>query len=166
MARVRGGVPLPETDDQTYVDRRQIKRDMPKRGRWTACSAATSGYGKTELAMRAAFKAVEAGKQVAVLVPTTVLAEQHDRTFRERMADYPVRGRGRSAASRRRASSRTICAGGSRTGRSTSSSARTGCSARTCSSRDLGLVVIDEEQRFGVEHKERLKQHAARRWTC
>ncbi len=114
------------------------------------------GYGKTELAMRAAFKAVEAGKQVAVLVPTTVLAEQHYRTFRERMADYPVvvemLSRFRSTAEQADVVHRL--AGGQvdiliGTHRLLSRDVRFA---------DLGLVVIDEEQRFGVEHKERLKR--------
>jgi transcription-repair coupling factor (superfamily II helicase) len=67
------------------------RRTCRANARWTACSAATSGFGKTEVAIRAAFKACEFGKQVAVLVPTTVLAEQHERTFRQRFADYPFR---------------------------------------------------------------------------
>ncbi len=68
----------------------EVKRDMQSRRPMDRLLCGDVGYGKTELAIRAAFKAVEAGKQVAVLVPTTVLAEQHLRTFRERMADYPV----------------------------------------------------------------------------
>jgi len=113
------------------------------------------GYGKTELAMRAAFKAVLAGKQVAVLVPTTVLAMQHYRTFRERLADYPVfvevLSRFRSPREQKQIVERTaqgavdILIG---THRILSPDVRF---------RDLGLVIIDEEQRFGVEHKERLK---------
>jgi transcription-repair coupling factor (superfamily II helicase) len=114
------------------------------------------GYGKTELAMRAAFKTVEAGKQVAVLVPTTVLAQQHGRTFTERFADYPVLvevlSRFKTPAEQRdtvaRAAEGTvdIVIG---THRLLSADVRF---------RDLGLVIIDEEQRFGVDHKERLKR--------
>ncbi len=91
------------------------------------------GYGKTEVAIRAAFKAALAGKQVAVLVPTTVLAQQHFNTFRERMADYPVR------IELLRASVRGAIKPGSsatwRRGRSISSSARIGCAKRHCRSR-------------------------------
>jgi transcription-repair coupling factor (superfamily II helicase) len=113
------------------------------------------GYGKTELAMRAAFKAAEAGKQAVVLVPTTVLADQHRRTFGERFADYPmhveVLSRFRSPAEQEEILKRLaagevdIVIG---THRLLSKDVRFA---------DLGLVVIDEEQRFGVRHKEHLK---------
>src|SRR5262249_27459560 len=113
------------------------------------------GYGKTELAIRAAFKAVDNGRQVAVLVPTTVLAEQHYRTFSQRLAEYPftveVISRFRSGAEQRRILERLgrggidIIIG---THRLVSADVRF---------KDLGLVIIDAEQRFGVEHKERLK---------
>ena len=96
------------------------------------------------------------GKQVAVLVPTTVLAQQHFNTFRERMADYPVRVELLSRFRTRRAQQRVV-AGPGRRARWTSSSARTGCCRTTSSFKDLGLVVIDEEQRFGVLHKEKFK---------
>jgi len=113
------------------------------------------GFGKTELAMRAAFKVVEGGKQAAVLVPTTVLADQHYRTFTERLADYPVEvemiSRFRTASEqaaicKRAAEGRIDVLIG--THRLLSDDVRF---------KDLALVVIDEEQRFGVEHKEKLK---------
>ncbi|MCH8189422.1 MAG: DEAD/DEAH box helicase, partial [Proteobacteria bacterium] len=114
------------------------------------------GFGKTEVAIRAAFKAVMEGKQVAVLVPTTVLAEQHYTTFRDRLADYPVRvemlSRFRSGKEQGqivrdwKSGEIDIVIG---THRLTSGDV---------SFSDLGLVVLDEEQRFGVRHKERLKQ--------
>jgi transcription-repair coupling factor (superfamily II helicase) len=114
------------------------------------------GYGKTEVAIRAAFKSAMGGKQVAVLVPTTVLAQQHFNTFRERMADYPVRIELLSRYRSRREISQVIdaLAGGSvdiviGTHR---------LLQRDIAFKDLGLVVIDEEQRFGVLHKERFKQ--------
>ena len=95
------------------------------------------GYGKTEVAVRAAFKAVMDGKQVAVLVPTTVLAQQHFNTFRERLAGFPVRvemlSRFRSDAEQRR-----VVAEARERARSTSSSARTGCCRRTSRSRTSG----------------------------
>jgi transcription-repair coupling factor (superfamily II helicase) len=114
------------------------------------------GYGKTEVAVRAAFKAVQAGKQVAVLVPTTILADQHGRTFTERLADFPVRievlSRFRTAREQREvlgrlASGQTDIVIG--THRLLSADVKF---------KDLGLLVVDEEHRFGVRHKERLKQ--------
>jgi len=113
------------------------------------------GFGKTEVAIRAAFKAVMGGKQVAILVPTTVLAQQHFNTFRERMADYPVRiellSRFRTARDQKKvvqglaAGNIDIVIGTHRLVQS------------DIVFKDLGLVVIDEEQRFGVMHKERFK---------
>src|SRR5687768_13751653 len=114
------------------------------------------GYGKTEMAMRAAFKAVEFGKQVAVLVPTTVLAEQHYRSFKERMVSYPfaIEAISRFKTSREQKETVKRLAAGEidiliGTHRIVSKDVKFA---------DLGLVVIDEEQRFGVTHKERLKQ--------
>ena len=109
------------------------------------------------LAVRAAFKAVQSGRQVAVLVPTTILADQHARTFSERLADFPIKRRGAEPLPDGEG------AGGGpgrarRRRRSTSSSARIGCSAPTSTFTDLGLIIVDEEHRFGVKHKERLKQ--------
>src|SRR2546423_2122705 len=114
------------------------------------------GYGKTELAMRAAFKAVEFGKQVAVLVPTTVLAEQHYRSFKERMVNYPFNvdsisrfkspGQQRETLKKLKAGELDVLIGTHR------------LVSKDVHFSDLGLVVIDEEQRFGVTHKERLKQ--------
>lgn len=113
------------------------------------------GYGKTEVAVRAAFKAVQDGWQAAVLVPTTVLAEQHSRTFRERLAGYPVRVESLSRFQTRKEQAKVgkdladgkvdIVIGTHR------------LLQKDISFRNLGLVVIDEEQRFGVAHKEKLK---------
>jgi transcription-repair coupling factor (superfamily II helicase) len=114
------------------------------------------GFGKTEVALRAAFKAVQDGRQVAVLVPTTVLAQQHFNTFRERLGAFPVTvemlSRFRSDREQREIiaglarGSIDICIGTHR------------LVQRDVEFKNLGLVVIDEEQRFGVAHKERLKQ--------
>jgi transcription-repair coupling factor (superfamily II helicase) len=113
------------------------------------------GYGKTEVAVRAAFKAVQGGKQVAVLVPTTILADQHARTFTERLADYPIRvevlsrfrtPREQKVVLQRLAAGEIDVVIG--THRLLSSDV---------TFRDLGLLVVDEEHRFGVKHKERLK---------
>ena len=113
------------------------------------------GYGKTEIAVRAAFKAVQDGKQVAVLVPTTLLADQHLQTFTERMAGFPVTVKGLSRFTDGRESKAVLegMADGSvdiviGTHRLLQTAVRW---------KDLGLVVVDEEQRFGVEHKEHIK---------
>src|SRR6185369_3365694 len=114
------------------------------------------GFGKTEVAIRAAFKAVMGGKQVAVLVPTTVLAQQHFNTFRERMADYPVRIELLSRFRTRREQQRVIkdlAAGAVDIVIGTHRLIQNDITFK-----DLGLVVVDEEQRFGVLHKERFKR--------
>jgi transcription-repair coupling factor (superfamily II helicase) len=144
-----------ETEDQLAASR-QIDDDMSAHRPMDRLLCGDVGYGKTELAMRAAFKAAEAGKQTAVLVPTTVLADQHHRTFRERMADYPFEvemlSRFRSARQQRRILKRLaegkveVIIG---THRLLSGDVHFA---------DLGLVVVDEEQRFGVAHKEHLKR--------
>ena len=133
----------------------ETKRNMERPQPMDRLIVGDVGYGKTEVAVRAAFKAVQAGKQTAVLVPTTILAEQHGRTFDERLADFPVKtevlSRFRTPAEQRRvlqevaAGSVDIVIG---THRLLSSDVRF---------RDLGLLVVDEEHRFGVRHKERLK---------
>lgn len=147
--------PYTETPDQLAANA-EVKADMEKPRPMDRLLCGDVGYGKTELAMRAAFKAVAAGKQVAVLVPTTILAQQHYHTFRERFADYPVivevLSRFKTPAEQREVLRRAaegavdILIG---THRLLSGDVRF---------RDLGLVVVDEEQRFGVEHKERLKR--------
>jgi len=147
--------PYVETQDQMEAIA-EVKADMERPRPMDRLICGDVGYGKTEVAIRAAFKAVADGKQVAVLVPTTVLAEQHGSTFRERTAGFPVRvevlSRFRSEAEQRaivkaaNAGEVDILVG---THRVISSDVNF---------KDLGLVVIDEEQRFGVGHKERLKQ--------
>ncbi|MEQ1851480.1 MAG: transcription-repair coupling factor, partial [Chthoniobacteraceae bacterium] len=113
------------------------------------------GFGKTEVAIRAAFKAVGAGKQVAVLVPTTVLAEQHFRTFRERMSDYPVTIDMLSRFRTRGQQSKTLK--GVRDGSVDIVIGTHRIISKDVDFKNLGLAVIDEEQRFGVMHKERFK---------
>lgn len=133
----------------------ETKRDMESTEPMDRLICGDVGFGKTEVAIRAAFKAVTGGKQVAILVPTTVLAEQHWRTFRERMSDYPVRvellNRFRTPAEVRETitgladGSVDIVIGTHR------------LLSGDVSYHNLGLVVIDEEQRFGVKHKEKFK---------
>ncbi|MBI5726032.1 MAG: transcription-repair coupling factor [Planctomycetes bacterium] len=144
-----------ETADQLAA-MAQIDSDMADARPMDRLLCGDVGYGKTELAMRAAFRVVEAGRQAAVLVPTTVLADQHRRTFGERFADYPVliecisrlRTAGEQADIIGRLGDKKvdILIG---THRLLSKDVRFA---------DLGLVIIDEEQRFGVEHKEHLKR--------
>jgi len=145
--------PYDETEDQKAAIN-AVKRDMQTARPMDRLICGDVGFGKTEVAIRAAFKCVESGKQVAVLVPTTVLAEQHERTFRSRFADYPFRvesiSRFRTGAEQKEILSRAasgdvdVLIGTHR------------LLSEDVHFRDLGLVVIDEEQRFGVEHKHRL----------
>jgi transcription-repair coupling factor (superfamily II helicase) len=147
--------PYVETPDQ-LTSLAEIKQDMQRPRPMDRLICGDVGYGKTELAVRAAFKTIDNGRQVAVLVPTTVLAEQHFRTFGQRLAEYPfvvesisrfrTHGEQRKILERLAQGGVDIIIG---THRLVSADVRF---------KDLGLVVIDEEQRFGVEHKERLKR--------
>jgi len=147
--------PYEETEDQERAIS-EVKSDMEAPVPMDRLICGDAGYGKTEVAIRAAFKAVMAGKQVAILVPTTVLALQHYEMFQQRMKDYPVRVellcRFRSAAEQARIigelqkGALDIVVGTHR------------LIQADLGFKDLGLIIIDEEQRFGVAHKERLKQ--------
>ncbi len=143
-----------ETPDQwkAILD---TKRDMESTRPMDRLICGDVGYGKTEVAIRAAFKTVMDGRQVAVLVPTTVLAQQHFNTFRERMADYPIRvellSRFRTARQQRQAI-QDLAAGSVDIVIGTHRLVQ-----KDIAFKDLGLVVIDEEQRFGVMHKEKFK---------
>ncbi len=143
-----------DTPDQRKATE-EVKRDMESPKPMDRLIVGDVGYGKTEVAVRAAFKAVQAGKQVAVLVPTTILAEQHGRTFRERLAAFPVNvavlSRFRSPAEVRGILS------GLESGAIDIVIGTHRLLSRDVKFRDLGLLVIDEEHRFGVRHKERLK---------
>lgn len=114
------------------------------------------GYGKTEVAIRAAFKAVMNGKQVAILVPTTILCQQHMNTFRERMAGYPISVDMLSRFRTKKQQNETLSH--ARQGKLDILIGTHRLLSKDVSFKDLGLLVIDEEQRFGVKHKERLKQ--------
>ena len=147
--------PFEETPDQLEAIR-QVKADLERRQPMDRLVCGDVGYGKTEVAMRAALKVALDGHQVAVLVPTTILAEQHWNTFRERFAAYPVRvemlSRFRSPAQQKAvlaglaAGTVDIVIGTHR------------LLSKDVAFKDLGLLVVDEEHRFGVAHKERLKQ--------
>ncbi|MFN0152649.1 MAG: transcription-repair coupling factor [bacterium] len=144
-----------ETPDQLRAIT-EVKADLEKERPMDRLVCGDVGYGKTEVAVRAAFKVVMEGKQAAILVPTTLLAEQHLNTFRERVADFPVKvemlSRFRTAAQQKQivqllaAGEIDIVIGTHR------------LLQKDIAFKDLGLVVIDEEQRFGVAHKERLKK--------
>ena len=147
--------PYVETPDQITVQE-EVKQDMSKPKNMDRLVCGDVGYGKTEIAIRAAFKAVMDGKQVAVLVPTTVLAEQHLSTFSQRMDAFPIRiemlSRFKSPREQQvildglSNGSVDICIGTHR------------LLQKDVVFKDLGLLIIDEEQRFGVAHKEHLKK--------
>ena len=147
--------PYEETEDQITAIT-AVKEDMESPRPMDRVICGDVGFGKTEIAVRAAFKAVQEGYQVAVLVPTTVLAQQHLRTFSERLAGFPVRidvisrfrsdAEARAIIQRARAGEIDILIGTHR------------LLDPSMEFQNLGLVVIDEEQRFGVTHKERLKR--------
>ena len=144
----------PETEDQLKAIE-ETKRDMEDPHPMDRLICGDVGYGKTEIAMRAAFKAVMEGKQVALLTPTTILAEQHYHTFRERFADWPVRIEMLSRFRTKREQEKII--EDLKKGLVDIVIGTHRLIQRDVDFRDLGLVVIDEEQRFGVRHKERLK---------
>jgi transcription-repair coupling factor (superfamily II helicase) len=147
--------PYQETPDQaTAVS--EIKADMQASIAMDRLLCGDVGYGKTELAMRAAFKAVEGGKQVAVLVPTTVLSVQHGRTFAERFADFPITVEVLNRFKTGRQAREIIA--GARKGEIDILIGTHRLLSGDVAFKDLGLLIIDEEQRFGVEHKERLKK--------
>lgn len=147
--------PFEETEDQVNAIE-DTKRDMESHKIMDRLICGDVGYGKTEVAIRAAFKAVQEGKQVVYLVPTTILAQQHYNTFAQRMKDFPVTVdllcRFRTAAQQRRTVEQLkkgmvdIVIGTHRV------------LSKDVAFKDLGLLIIDEEQRFGVTHKEKIKQ--------
>lgn len=146
--------PFEETPDQLEAIA-AIKRDMMEPRPMDRLLCGDVGFGKTELAMRAAFKAVDAGYQVAMLVPTTVLAEQHLRTFRERMAEFPIRIECLSRFCSPKEEAQILC--GLAEGSVDIVIGTHRLVQPDVQFHNLGLVIIDEEQRFGVEIKERLK---------
>ncbi|MED0681249.1 transcription-repair coupling factor [Aneurinibacillus thermoaerophilus] len=147
--------PYEETEDQLRAIR-EIKEDMEKPRPMDRLLCGDVGYGKTEVAIRAAFKAVMDGKQVAVLVPTTILAQQHYETFRERFADYPVNIAVISRFRTRKEQNQTIK--GLKDGTVDIIIGTHRLLSKDVAFKDLGLLIVDEEQRFGVTHKEKLKK--------
>jgi transcription-repair coupling factor (superfamily II helicase) len=144
-----------DTPDQRKATE-DVKRDMEGPRPMDRLLVGDVGYGKTEIAVRAAFKAVQSGRQVAVLVPTTILADQHARTFGDRLADFPVTVRVLSRFQTAKEQQEALVALKEKkvdvligTHRLLSPDVQFA---------DLGLIVVDEEHRFGVKHKERLKQ--------
>ena len=147
--------PYVETEDQLKAIE-DVKRDMMSNTVMDRLICGDVGYGKTEVAIRAAFKAVNDGKQVAVLVPTTVLAQQHYTTFAERFQPYGVQVRMLSRFVTPKQQKETV--EGLKTGAVDVVVGTHKLLSKSISFQDLGLLVVDEEQRFGVTHKEKIKQ--------
>ena len=147
--------PYEETEDQlTAIE--DIKKDMESRKIMDRLVCGDVGYGKTEIAIRAAFKAIQEGKQVVYLVPTTILAQQHYNTFVQRMKDFPVRvemmSRFRTPAQMK------LTLEGLKKGIVDVVIGTHRVLSKDVEFKNLGLLIIDEEQRFGVAHKEKIKQ--------
>ena len=150
--------PYDETEDQlTAIE--AVKRDMESERIMDRLVCGDVGYGKTEIALRAAFKAVQEGRQVVYLVPTTILARQHYHTFKERMSGFPVEvemmSRFRSAAENKKTAEKL------KTGLVDIVIGTHRVLSKDVKFKNLGLLIIDEEQRFGVAHKEKIKQMKA-----
>jgi len=155
QAELEASFPYIETEDQLRAIE-EIKADMEKPKPMDRLICGDVGYGKTEVALRAAFKAVMGHKQVAILVPTTILAQQHYTTFQERLKSFPVevemlsrfrsRREQQEILNKLQVGTMDIVIGTHR------------LIQKDVAFKDLGLLIIDEEQRFGVTHKERLKQ--------
>lgn len=147
--------PYAETPDQLTTIA-EVKEDMEKSVPMDRLICGDVGYGKTEIAVRAAFKAVQDGKQVAVLVPTTLLVQQHFGTFSERYSQFPVKVKALSRFQGEAESKATL--EGLREGAVDVVIGTHRLFSQETKFKDLGLVIVDEEQRFGVEHKEQLKK--------
>ncbi|MGG1596845.1 transcription-repair coupling factor [Paenibacillus naphthalenovorans] len=150
-----GMFPYEETADQLRAIE-EIKRDMEKPRPMDRLLCGDVGYGKTEVAIRAAFKAAIDGKQVAVLVPTTILAQQHYETFRERFSGYPFNIHVLSRFRSKKEQTETMK--GIKNGTVDIVIGTHRLLSKDIQFKDLGLLIVDEEQRFGVSHKEKLKR--------
>lgn len=146
--------PFQETPDQARAAE-EVKKDMESEKPMDRLLAGDVGYGKTEVAIRAAFKAVTAGRQAAVLVPTTVLADQHYWVFKDRMQNFPVVVETLSRFKSKKEQAQIIAS--LKTGKVDIVLGTHRLLSRGIEFKNLGLAIIDEEQRFGVRHKERLK---------
>lgn len=155
QSELEASFPYVETPDQLMVID-AVKRDMQQKRPMDRLVVGDVGYGKTEVALRAAFKAVMDGKQVAILVPTTVLAQQHFNTFRERLAPFPVTVEMLSRFRSDKEQDEIVKKMADGTIDIVIGTHR--LLSRDVAFKDLGLMIVDEEQRFGVQHKERLKQ--------
>lgn len=144
-----------DTPDQRTATT-DVKGDMERPRPMDRLLVGDVGYGKTEIAVRAAFKAVQSGRQVVVLVPTTILAEQHARTFGERLADFPVEVKTLSRFQTTKEQAAVLA--GLKAGKIDVVIGTHRLLSRDVSFSELGLIIVDEEHRFGVKHKERLKQ--------
>ncbi|MGB0679182.1 MAG: transcription-repair coupling factor [Polyangiales bacterium] len=147
--------PFEETHDQARAIE-EVLQDLERPQPMDRLVCGDVGFGKTEVAMRAAFRVAMAGRQVAVLCPTTVLAQQHYLTFRERFADYPLKVEVLSRFVERKAQSQTLAR--VKEGKVDVIVGTHRLLSKDVHFRALGLLVVDEEQRFGVTHKERIKQ--------
>ena len=147
--------PFDETPDQARAIE-QVDRDLESPRPMDRLVCGDVGFGKTEVALRAAFRVAMAGKQVALLCPTTVLAQQHMRTFEARMAGYPVRIRALSRFQTKKEQEETVL--GLKEGKVDVVIGTHRLLSKDIHFKRLGLLVVDEEQRFGVAHKERIKQ--------
>lgn len=147
--------PYEETEDQLAAIE-DIKKDMESRKIMDRLICGDVGYGKTEIAIRAAFKAVQEGKQVVYLVPTTILAQQHYNTFVQRMKDFPVRVDMMSRFRTQTEMKKTL--EGLKKGYVDIVIGTHRVLSKDVEFKNLGLLIIDEEQRFGVAHKEKIKQ--------
>ncbi|OAH56776.1 transcription-repair coupling factor [Domibacillus aminovorans] len=147
--------PYEETEDQLRSIQ-EIKRDMEREQPMDRLLCGDVGYGKTEVAIRAAFKATEDGKQVAILVPTTILAQQHYETLKERLQDFPIKVGLLSRFRSRKQQTETLK--GLKAGTVDIVIGTHRLLSKDVQYHDLGLLVVDEEQRFGVTHKEKIKQ--------
>ncbi len=155
QSELEDAFPFVETPDQlSTVD--EVKRDMEQTVPMDRLVCGDVGYGKTEIAVRAAFKAVQDGKQVAVLVPTTLLVQQHFSTFSERMSGFPVVLKGLSRFQTDKEAAEVL--EGLREGAVDIVIGTHRLLNPDIKIKNLGLIIVDEEQRFGVEHKEQMKQ--------
>ncbi len=149
------GFPFDETADQARaID--DVNRDIESSRPMDRLVCGDVGFGKTEVALRAAFRAAMAGRQVALLCPTTVLTQQHFRTFESRIADYPVTIRALSRFQTKKEQEETLI--GLKEGKVDIVVGTHRLLSKDVHFKNLGLLVVDEEQRFGVAHKERIKQ--------